>query len=71
LFLLVTPEKITDMNVFTFDGVIDRSSRGRGIGDHLLEMVRGLGDYGTRGMSETSDKWTIQTIIIPSKASGN
>jgi hypothetical protein len=67
LFLLVTPEKITDLNVFSFDGVINRSGSSRGIGERLAAMVRGLGDYGTRGFSTSSDQWTVQSIIIPSR----
>ncbi len=69
LFLLVTPEKITDLNVFDFDGVIPAGTRG--IGSRLGHMLQGLGDYGTRGIDSSSDKWTVQSTIIPSKAPGN
>jgi hypothetical protein len=71
LFLLVTPDKITDLGVFSFDGVIDHSSGARGIGSKLGNMLQGLGDYGSRGIDSSSDQWTLQSVIIPSKAPGN
>jgi hypothetical protein len=70
LFLLVTPDKITDLGVFSFDGVIDRSGS-RGIGSQLGNMLEGLGDYGSRGIDSSSDKWTVQSVLIPSKPSAN
>lgn len=70
LFLLVTPDKITDLSVFSFDGVVDHSGQ-RGIGNKLGNMLEGLGDYGSRGIDSSSDEWTLQSVIIPSKAAGN
>jgi len=69
LFLLVTPDKITDLTVFDFDGVV--SAGARGIGSKLGNMVQGLGNYGSRGIDSSSDKWTMQSVLIPSKAPGN
>jgi caspase domain-containing protein len=68
IFLLVTPERITDMTVFSFDGVIDPGSHTREIRSRLANMVWGLGDYVTRALDRSGIEWTIQQAIIPSQA---
>lgn len=63
LFLLATREKINNLSLLTFDGVIESKSRGSG----LDELMVDLNDAGSRGASPSVTTWQVQQVVIPSR----
>jgi hypothetical protein len=63
LFLLATREKINNLSLLTFDGVIESKSRGSG----LDELMVDLNDAGSRGASPSVTTWQVQQVVVPSR----
>jgi len=63
LFLLATKEKINNLNLLTYDGVIESGSRGSGVD----QLMVGLNDAGTRGGTSVVTTWQVQQTVIPSR----
>jgi len=63
LFLLATKEKINNLSLLTYDGVIESRSRGSG----LDELMVNLNDAGSRGASPVVTTWQVQQVVIPSR----
>jgi hypothetical protein len=63
LFLLATREPITNLNLLTYDGVIE--TRGRGAG--LDQLMTDLNDAGSRGASPVVTAWQVQQAVVPSR----
>lgn len=66
IFLLTTPDKITDLSVFNTNRVISRSRDIRGTSNNLRSLIEGLGDITARGWPEVPEHWTVQHIVVPS-----
>jgi len=63
LFLLATREKINNLSLLTYDGVIESQSRGSG----LDELMVNLNDAGSRGAAPVVTTWQVQQLVIPSR----
>jgi hypothetical protein len=63
LFLLATKEKINNLSLLTYDGVIESKSRGSG----LDELMVNLNDAGSRGASPVVTMWQVQQVVVPSR----
>jgi hypothetical protein len=63
LFLLATKEKINNLSLLTYDGVIESKSRGSG----LDELMVNLNDAGSRGASSIVTSWQVQQTVVPSR----
>jgi hypothetical protein len=63
LFLLATREKINNLSLLTYDGVIESQSRGSG----LDELMVNLNDAGSRGASPVVTTWQVQQLVVPSR----
>jgi Caspase domain len=63
LFLLATKEKINNLNLLTYDGVIESGSRGAG----LDELMVNLNDAGSRGASPIVTTWQVQQTVVASR----
>ena len=63
LFLLATREKINNLSLLTYDGVIETKSRGAG----LDELMVNLNDAGSRGASSVVTSWQVQQTVVPSR----
>jgi hypothetical protein len=63
LFLLATKEKINNLSLLTYDGVIESKSRGSG----LDELMVNLNDAGSRGASSIVTTWQVQQVVVPSR----
>jgi len=63
LFLLATREKINNLSLLTYDGVIESQSRGSG----LDELMVNLNDAGSRGATPVVTTWQVQQLVIPSR----
>jgi hypothetical protein len=63
LFLLATKEKINNLSLLTYDGVIESKSRGSG----LDELMVNLNDAGSRGASSVVTTWQVQQVVVPSR----
>lgn len=63
LFLLATKEKINNLSLLTYDGVIESKSRGSG----LDELMVNLNDAGSRGASSVVTSWQVQQTVVPSR----
>jgi hypothetical protein len=63
LFLLATREKINNLSLLTYDGVIESQSRGSG----LDELMVNLNDAGSRGASPVVTTWQVQQVVVPSR----
>jgi hypothetical protein len=64
LFLLATKEKINNLSLLTYDGVIESGSRGAG---GLDELMVNLNDAGSRGASPVVTSWQVQQTVVPSR----
>jgi len=63
LFLLATKEKINNLSLLTFDGVIESRSRGSGLDQLMVD----LNDAGSRGASPVVTAWQVQQVVVPSR----
>jgi hypothetical protein len=63
LFLLATKEKINNLSLLTFDGVIESRSRGSGLDQLMID----LNDAGSRGASPVVTAWQVQQVVVPSR----
>jgi hypothetical protein len=63
LFLLATKEKINNLSLLTFDGVIESRSRGSGLDQLMID----LNDAGSRGASPAVTAWQVQQVVVPSR----
>jgi hypothetical protein len=63
LFLLATKEKINNLSLLTYDGVIETKSRGAG----LDELMVNLNDAGSRGASSVVSSWQVQQTVVASR----
>jgi Caspase domain len=63
LFLLATKEKINNLSLLTYDGVIESKSRGSGLDDLMVN----LNDAGSRGASSVVTTWQVQQVVVPSR----
>jgi len=63
LFLLATKEKINNLSLLTYDGVIESRSRGSG----LDQLMADLNDAGSRGASSVVTSWQVQQVVVPSR----
>ncbi len=63
LFLLATKEKINNLSLLTYDGVIESKSRGSGLDQLMVD----LNDAGSRGASSVVTTWQVQQLVIPSR----
>jgi hypothetical protein len=63
LFLFATKEKINNLSLLTYDGVIESKSRGSG----LDELMVNLNDAGGRGASPVVTTWQVQQVVVPSR----
>ena len=64
IVLLVTPERISDLGAFNYEGVVTSGSRG--VGGELEDLVRGMGGQ-SRGLGAISATWSIQRLSIKSR----
>lgn len=63
IFMLVTKEKISDVSVFDFDGVLSR-----GLTNPLDRLVGSLGATSRGGFgNDVPSDWTVQKIVIPNR----
>jgi hypothetical protein len=65
LFLLATPQKLSDPGILVRDGVLD--SRTRGPQNAFDTLVNDMNDAGIRGLSEVPANWQMQSLVLPSK----
>ena len=63
LFLLATKEKINNLNLLTYDGVIESGSRGAGVDQLMIN----LNDSGTRGGTSVVTTWQVQQAVVASR----
>ena len=63
LFLLATKEKINNLSLLTYDGVIESRSRGSGLDQLMVD----LNDAGSRGASPVVTAWQVQQVVVPSR----
>ena len=63
LFLLATKEKIGNLSLLTYDGVIESRSRGSGLDQLMVD----LNDAGSRGASSVVTSWQVQQVVVPSR----
>jgi len=63
LFLLATKEKINNLSLLTYDGVIESRSRGSGLDQLMID----LNDAGSRGASPVVTAWQVQQVVVPSR----
>jgi hypothetical protein len=63
LFLLATKEKINNLSLLTYDGVIESKSRGSGLDQLMVD----LNDAGSRGASSVVTTWQVQQVVVPSR----
>jgi hypothetical protein len=63
LFLLATKEKINNLSLLTYDGVIESKSRGSGLDQLMVD----LNDAGSRGASSVVTSWQVQQVVVPSR----
>jgi hypothetical protein len=63
LFLLATKEKINNLSLLTYDGVIESKSRGSGLDQLMVD----LNDAGSRGASSIVTSWQVQQTVVPSR----
>jgi hypothetical protein len=63
LFLLATKEKINNLSLLTYDGVIESKSRGSGLDQLMVD----LNDAGSRGASSVVTTWQVQQLVVPSR----
>jgi hypothetical protein len=66
LFFMATKEKITNLSLLTSDGVLERGSRGVGMG-RFDELMSDMNDAGTRGPVSVPTNWLVQQLVIPSR----
>jgi hypothetical protein len=64
LFLLATKEKINNLSLLTYDGVIESGNRGAG---GLDELMVNLNDAGSRGATPMVTSWQVQQTVVPSR----
>lgn len=65
IFVLTTPDKITDLSVFQTLAVLPKD-QARGLGNGLAELIQGLGDISARGFEEVPQTWTVEHVTVPS-----
>jgi Caspase domain len=63
LLLLATDEKINDLSLLTYDGVIE--TRGRATG--LDQLMIDVNDAGSRGISTILTNWEMQVLVVQSR----
>ncbi len=63
LFLLATNEKIENLSLLTYDGVIESRSRGSGLDQLMVD----LNDAGSRGSTPVVSQWQVQQFVVPSR----
>jgi len=60
---LATKEKINNLNLLTYDGVIESGSRGAGVDQLMIN----LNDSGTRGGTSVVTTWQVQQAVVASR----
>ncbi len=63
LFLLATNDKIENLSLLTYDGVIESRSRGSGLDQLMVD----LNDAGSRGSTPVVTQWQVQQFVVPSR----
>ena len=63
--LLVTQERISDLSAFNYSGISNRDVGGRGVGNELDDLVRGISGQ-SRGITATSTSWSVQKASVKS-----
>jgi hypothetical protein len=66
VFFMATEEKLTNPDLVTNDGVLERGTT-RGSAGALNELISDLNDAGTRGPASTPTHWTVQQVVVPSR----
>jgi hypothetical protein len=60
---LATNEKIENLSLLTYDGVIESRSRGSGLDQLMVD----LNDAGSRGSTPVVSQWQVQQFVVPSR----
>lgn len=63
LFLMATPDKISDPGILTFDGVLGT----RGVSNPFENLFTDMNDAGVRGPRNVPTNWSVQQLVLPSK----
>jgi len=68
ILVMLTTEKITNLDLLTNDGVLPVSPKSRGAGENPLDdVMKDINDAGSRGLETVPQNWQMQQLVVPSK----